>query len=227
MRGLHRNLVLLILAFTSLSLFSKEEIPVSITWKGEPFVFDSLYISSQDDTLRLDKFYIYLSSFQVVKKDGEVEREKNSFHLLKYSDSITTATIAWQPSLGILSQDISFNVGIDSVTNTSGALDGDLDPGLGMYWAWHSGYVNFKLEGESSSCNTLKNKFQFHIGGFEFPKKTLRNVVLKDFKQDSKIEVDLSLFFNDVRLSELNSITTVSQDAVKIADLFTKCFQVK
>ena len=59
---------------------------------------------------------------------------------------------------------IYFQIGIDSLTNVSGDLDGDLDPALGMYWAWNSGYINMKLEGKSSSCKSVKKEFQFHIG---------------------------------------------------------------
>jgi hypothetical protein len=42
---------------------------------------------------------------------------------------------------------IQFNLGLDSLTNVSGALGGDLDPTKGMYWTWQNGYVNFKLQG--------------------------------------------------------------------------------
>ena len=132
MRRLYRNLVLLVLVFISLSLFSKEGIHVSITWKGEPLVFDSTYVSIQGDSLKLDKFNIYLSNLKLSRKGDIVEEEENSFHLLKYSDSISTNFINWKSDRGVLHQDISFNIGIDSVTNTSGALDGDLDPALGL-----------------------------------------------------------------------------------------------
>ena len=64
---------------------------------------------------------------------------------------------------------IQFNLGIDSLTNVSGALGGDLDPTKGMYWTWQNGYVNFKLQGTSDLCNNPKNEFEFHLGGYLKP----------------------------------------------------------
>jgi hypothetical protein len=49
---------------------------------------------------------------------------------------------------------ITFSAGIDSLTSTAGIQKGVIDPINGMYWAWQSGYVNFKIEGKSSSCPT-------------------------------------------------------------------------
>ena len=91
---------------------------------------------------------------------------------------------------------IQFNIGIDSLTNVSGALGGDLDPQKGMYWAWQSGYINTKIEGRSPHCKNRKNAFQFHIGGYLQPFYAIRRVEMplnafytEELKHKSKLDL--------------------------------------
>jgi hypothetical protein len=74
--------------------------------------------------------------------------------------------------------ELRFHIGIDSLTNVSGAMDGALDPMNGMYWAWQSGFINFKLEGTSPVCTTHNHKFQYHIGGYLPPYNALQTITL-------------------------------------------------
>lgn len=71
-----------------------------------------------------------------------------------------------------------FNPGIDSLENVSGAFGGDLDPTKGMYWAWHSGDINFKLEGHSAGCGSRDNAFQLRLGGYQAPHASLQTIHL-------------------------------------------------
>ena len=74
---------------------------------------------------------------------------------------------------------IKFNLGIDSLTNVSGVMGGDLDPTKGMYWTWQSGYINFKMEGSSAVCPTRNHEFQFHIGGYQDPFYAMQTLELE------------------------------------------------
>jgi len=69
-------------------------------------------------------------------------------------------------------------IGTDSITNVSGALDGDLDPIKGMYWAWNSGCINFKLEG-TRVISGKKTPFEYHIGGYNGPQATAMKKSIK------------------------------------------------
>ena len=64
-------------------------------------------------------------------------------------------------------------------SNVAGAIGGTLDPINGMYWAWNSGYVNFKIEGTSTLSNARKNAFKFHLGGYQHPYNSYRAVLIK------------------------------------------------
>ena len=124
---------------------------------------------------------------------------------------------------------VSFSVGIDSLTSVSGALEGDLDPAKGMYWAWQSGYINMKLEGRSSSCKTRKNEFQFHIGGYMKPNYAMRKVVLEPKKSNSTVEinVDVAALFSQLELSKINSVMVPGTQAMQIADYSVTMFKTK
>jgi hypothetical protein len=68
---------------------------------------------------------------------------------------------------------IKFTLGIDSTTNSQGALSDDLDPIHGMYWTWQSGYINTKIEGLRGD-----KKFTFHLGGYSYPYNASQDVML-------------------------------------------------
>lgn len=91
---------------------------------------------------------------------------------------------------------ISFLLGTDYNTNTSGVLEGDLDPINGMYWAWNSGYINVKFEGEFVN-KKQKNSFEYHLGGYADPNPTARQITLIPNSNSKKsIAIDFSPFFS-------------------------------
>jgi hypothetical protein len=73
---------------------------------------------------------------------------------------------------------ISFVVGVDSLANTGGVQGGDLDPMLGMFWTWNTGYIYARLEGESDSAHSPAHRFTWDIGGYKDPSNALRTVTL-------------------------------------------------
>ncbi|MBI3236019.1 MAG: hypothetical protein HYZ42_18620 [Bacteroidetes bacterium] len=123
---------------------------------------------------------------------------------------------------------VSFVLGIDSVTNVSGALGGDLDPTTGMYWTWQSGYINVKVEGRSNSCKTRNNEFQFHLGGYMFPNAAAQTILL-DAKPNSNLTmiVDLKPWFEQIKLSEQNHIMSPSLEAVRLSDLLKQNINIR
>jgi hypothetical protein len=102
------------------------------------------------------------------------------------------------------------NLGIDSLTNEAGAMGGDLDPTKGMYWAWQSGYVNFKMEGKSPICPTWKHKFQLHLGGYLAPFNALQTL---DFK------------VKNIDLKQQHTFMTPDENSVAFAKKASQCFK--
>ena len=184
------------------------------------------YITSKKDTIALDTFKCYISSIQIQYDDNSLFSEKESYHLLDLENP-NSLQIPITPTNNKIISKVIFNIGVDSIASTSGAMDGDLDATKGMYWAWQSGYVNLKIQGKSSSCKTRKNEFQFHIGGYMKPNYALRRIELVPKNQNQNLIIDIAEFFSKVQLSETNSIMIPSKKAMELADISIKMFKTE
>lgn len=193
-----------------------------------PFEFSKQYISANKDTLAIEVFKCYISNIKIHYNDNSSFAQKNSHHLLD-SDNPNSFHIPIPKKESKLITRITFDFGIDSLTNTAGALAGDLDPLKGMYWTWQSGYINMKMEGKSPSCKTRKNQFQYHIGGYLNPNCALRKVELELDKKHSPINIaiDLYPFFSHLKLDEMNSVMIPGKAAMTLADYAAKMFYIQ
>ncbi|MBK7385090.1 MAG: hypothetical protein IPI81_17420 [Flavobacteriales bacterium] len=128
---------------------------------------------------------------------------------------------------GIHVDSISFLLGIDSLTNVSGAFGGDLDPTKGMYWAWNSGYINWKLEGTCTKCETLKNQFEFHLGGYLPPYFNAQRIGFAVPAQGPiAIDVDVAAFLERAKPGERCAIMSPSKEAVELARVAASVFSI-
>lgn len=76
----------------------------------------------------------------VVNSDGKANLLPYDYHLVDAED-----TASWTVTTTRSAQ-AYFLLGVDSLTNVSGAFGG-ASTIKGMYWAWNSGYINLKLKG--------------------------------------------------------------------------------
>jgi hypothetical protein len=161
-------------------------------------------------------------------EDGTRFKDKQTVHLIDV-ERLETLAFQLKQAPDLKMKRIYFQIGIDSLTNVSGNLDGDLDPALGMYWAWNSGYINMKLEGKSSSCKSVKKVFQFHIGGY-LPKQNALQKIVLDFPKNTteiQLKADISKWLDEVVLKETNSIMIPGAKAIAMSDLYKKMFSVE
>ena len=185
---------------------------------------DVYYKINNNDSLQIETLKFYISNVQLLYNDSIVFKEQYSYHLIDAAENkslVITLPLISSPKYN----QIQFNLGIDSVTNVSGAMGGDLDPTKGMYWTWQSGYINAKIEGSSNICNTRNNVFQLHLGGYQYPFNALQLIKLKT-KQEStnKIYINLQKFFASADLAKQNQIMSPSLNAVLISALLAACF---
>ncbi|MBL0235294.1 MAG: hypothetical protein IPQ02_01375 [Saprospiraceae bacterium] len=196
-------------------------------YQQQELVKERWYIGSNQDSIRFETLKFYISDLKVYFKDGKNFLEQNSFHLLDFENSESIHILLKNISNDNLSH-ISFNLGIDSTTNVSGAMGGDLDPTKGMYWTWQNGYINFKLEGKSTMCKTRNNEFQFHIGGYMNPFNTLQKIELPINKVGSyTIVFDLEQLMDKIDLSILNHVMSPQLDAVEISKKIATAFSIE
>ncbi len=182
------------------------------------------YLPYGKDSLTIETFRCYISNVRFLKNGKDIYTEKNSYHLLDAADG------KMQVTFNNVIDDfdaVSFDLGIDSVTNVSGVMGGDLDPVNGMYWAWQSGYINFKLEGKSNVCATRNHEYSFHIGGYAGRDKAVQHVVLKIHQSNIiDISVNIDQFLGGIDLSEQNSVMIPGPEAVSLAERLAGIFQI-
>lgn len=231
-KGLH-IFFLFLLCFQTYSQSENDSLALNfhLEFNKLPLVLNKKYISAKKDTLTIETFRCYISNIQVQYSDNSTFVQKNSYHLLDSGNPDSFRIQITKKSNKTISK-VMFNIGIDSLTNTSGALSGDLDPAKGMYWAWQSGYINMKIEGRSPSCKTRKNKFNFHIGGYLKPYNAMRPIEIPIQKNQGSsyeinIGIDLDKFFSQLRLKETNSVMIPGKEAVKLADLSAEIFSLE
>ena len=184
---------------------------------------DKFYKLKSGDSVKIETLSFYISGIELLNSGVSVWKEKNSFHLIDVSKKNAINI----PS-NIKYDHIKFNLGIDSVTNVSGAMGGDLDPTKGMYWTWQSGYINFKLEGNSNLCATKKSEFQFHLGGYQYPANSLQTIQLSTKEnQNINIVLDLEKVFSQINLSKQNHIMMPGKEAVSISKNIAHLFSIQ
>lgn len=207
---------LLILPFLSTAQHSLRFQPL---FGNQPLELETKIYSLHDtDSITIDVLRFYISGIELLQNDKPVWKEKNSYHLLDASQP-GTLQIALSTPEKIIYNAIKLNIGIDSLTNSAGAKGGDLDPTTGMYWTWQSGYINFKLEGKSTECNSRKNEFQFHIGGYATPYNSLQTIRLPFSTVQNTITIDLRKMLLALNLKSNNQIMSPGEPAMMVAQL--------
>jgi hypothetical protein len=187
---------------------------------------DASFKAIDSFNLSITELKFYISKIQFLKNGEVILEEKNSFHLVDASQSNSLQIIIENKELASFDQ-LKFYLGIDSTTNVSGVLGGDLDPTKGMYWAWQSGYINFKLEGNSPKCKTRNNEFQFHLGGYEKPNDCLQTLSFAITNTSYiNLKVDVKKFLQQIDVSKTNHIMSPSPEAVILSKIVANAFTI-
>ena len=195
------------------------------------------YINYLNETFTINKLKYYISNIGLQKPGTRNFIEKNSSHLINEEDS-ASKTFSF-----LISSDnyesISFLIGVDSIKNVSGAQTDALDPLNGMFWTWNTGYIMFKMEGNSEQSSLVNKKIEYHIGGFAGTNNVLRSVKL-NFKEDPIIlkkhrsaeiiiEFDLNKIWNvnnKLSIKQTPVCTTPGVMAANIANNYAAAFQI-
>lgn len=187
---------------------------------------ESTYTTPSGDTIVMSALRLYVSGFQLDYADGSHFAEAQSYHLIDVELPKTLRfALPNAPQKAVMG--LHFNLGVDSLMSVSGAIGGDLDPTNGMYWAWQSGYINLKIEGQSPSCPTPKHEFRFHLGGYAAPNAAIRpiNLLLNEAQSGQiTLEFDVSRLFEQIDLNNINSVMIPGAQAMRLADEAAKTF---
>lgn len=182
--------------------------------------------SYKNDSVEIETLRFYISDIQFFQNNQLVGEVKKKHHLIDIDNPATQ--FIYQPNeKNIQFNRVKFNIGVDSVTNESGAIGGDLDPTNGMYWTWQSGYINLKLEGRSKICPARNNQFTFHIGGYQYPFNTIQSVGFAVISNE-KIVVgfDVSNLLNNINLAELYEVMSPNEKAMVLSKKIATAFNI-
>lgn len=168
--------------------------------------------------VRIETLRFYVSQIALIRKGKTVWQEANSYHLVDLAEDTSLFFGLTLPS-AIKYDSLHFTLGIDSLTHVSGAMGGDLDPSKGMYWAWQSGYINFKLEGSSPLSTARGHGFQYHLGGYMPPYASARSISLRVPKAEQwTIRVNVGDFLAHTDLAQAHTLMSPGARASALSD---------
>lgn len=205
------------LFFSTCFFLSFSQLNFQCNFQRDPLKLDSIYELNPGEFLSVKELKFYLSDFLFYNEKGEVLYHSDT--LIFYDLEQGSGRLLLSAALEGVNK-IEFLLGLDSVKNVSGTLEGPYDPLLGMYWAWNTGYINFKLKGTANWIPNPKNDFEFHIGGYRAPYGASQKCTL--WVKGSTFYLDLDAFLQSWNLKELNHLMVpgekaffFSQDLVK------------
>lgn len=200
---------------------------INFTFNKEDLQLNKYYLLNGTDSVEINTLKFYISAISLLHNGETVWKEANSFHLIDAElNKSTKFDLAVKE--GVIYDKFRFNLGIDSLTNVSGAMGNDLDPSKNMYWTWQSGYINFKLEGRSNVCLARKNEFKFHLGGYQFPYNCIQQVEFTLPQPDLiHLQIDLAEIISELRFGELDHIMSPSFSAMELSSSIAKKIRLR
>ncbi|MEO6682232.1 MAG: MbnP family protein [Ginsengibacter sp.] len=201
-------------------------------------LYDATYTNSFGEDYTINKFRFYISNIILQNKNQSAHKDSSIFLIdeaRKESKSITLMIPSGEYS------SLSFQIGVDSIYNVSGAQTGALDPTKDMFWTWHTGYVMAKLEGISPASTVVNGKYEFHIGGFSGKFNVLKNKTLLfpenktlRFEPGKTVEItikaDVDTWFqnpNEMRIADKPAINSPGKYALAISENYMNMFAIE
>lgn len=215
----------LIFLASSISAQMENQRDFSITFSPNFEVDASDIEFSSNQEVEIDMFKFYVGYFSL-ENETQILWVDSTYHLIDFQNK-TPIMIKLSIPEDTDIDELSFNIGVDSITNISGAFEGDLDPINGMYWAWNTGYINSKIEGSIVDNDNAKTEFKFHLGGYQSPFQSTRSITIPVKKSDHIfIEVDLPEFLKKANLEDDVIVMSPSKRAALLSTYFSQSFRL-
>ena len=169
---------------------------------------DSTYKNELGQEFTVANFKYYIGNICLKNADGKNFIIQDYFLINELEEESKQITLNNVPEGNYTS--IEFIIGVDSLHNCSGLQSGALDPVNGMFWAWNTGYVFMKLDGQAVASKSVGHIFEYHIGGYKQPANSIRKITLH-FKNNKVVSASnpLSLSIKADVLEILKTPTTI------------------
>ena len=189
------------------------------------------YLNQYRESFSVEQCKYYISDIRVTGDDGTRQTIFKIAHLIDAADS-SSCILHGATDIGRI-KTITFIVGVDSSANTAGVQTGDLDPMLGMFWTWNTGYIYARLEGLSDSARVPAHRFTWDIGGYRPGVDATRKITIQfpnpDTRSHITIHADLLRWFDGrqpIRLSHSPVCHEPGSLAMQLADNYSTMFSI-
>jgi hypothetical protein len=213
------------------------ELRISHMAGGELLAYDVKYLNAWGEKFTVDVLKYYLTNIVLVYDSVTRVMIPETYFLVDQSKTVSrTIRLTGIPS-GTLTG-IEFLVGVDAFRNSQGVQTGDLDPVLGMFWTWNSGYIMAKLEGRYERPGRTDGSYIWHCGSATPPYSSTRSIALNitsvaaDTLQKTVIELngDVLEWFktpHTTRIADTPVFNDATSFSSKVADNYADMFSVK
>lgn len=168
---------ILSLFLAHLAVAQQTTVNYAVKFADLPFRIGQRNALTSGDSVVINTLKFYLSGMTIQHVNGDTMITEKIYKLIDCEKNTTGSLFTFQNPKNEASR-MMINLGIDSTTCLNGAMGGDLDPTLGMYWTWQNGYINIKMEGTIFTLNGSAD-FEYHIGGYQYPFNTLQHMYFK------------------------------------------------
>lgn len=195
-------------------------IPILNQFRVEP----NLTYPCLKDSISFQSLKFYIGHIQLFKGDNLVASASETHYLLNFEEHANQL-------IGLANKKefdkITFELGVDSATSVSGALSGALDPSLGMYWTWQSGYINAKIEATLKTNTAQNSELILHLGGYKNPYNTLQKLQLSLVQTDTlNIGIDLTNLINTALALPQNQVMSPRPEAIVLSQQLANSFKI-
>jgi hypothetical protein len=220
-----KKLICIWLLFTSASIKAQDSlyikfVPIFNQFQVEP----SQTYPYLKDSISFQSLKFYIGHIQFFKGEVLVASAPETHYLLNFEESTSQL-------IGLANKKtfdrISFELGVDSATTVSGALSGALDPSLGMYWTWQSGYIHAKIEATLYSKEAQKTELILHLGGYKHPFNTLQKLQLSLVQTDTlSIGIDLTNLISSALALPQKQVMSPKPEALMLSKQLANAFKI-
>jgi len=220
-----KGFLLCCLVFIHVHLVGQEKKSIQFVpfFNNLPLEIGKKYVLNDSTWFEFSTCRFYVSNLSFLN-EGKLKEKVSEFYLIDLEEPKSLFVDIKNTQF----DQISFSIGIDSTTNVAGILEGALDPINGMYWAWNSGYINFKLEGTSSQSTEKNKSFEFHLGGYLAPYQTIQTVHLpiSNNSKDILIGFDILAFMKEIDFNKSSNVMIPGLNAVQFSSILPSIFTV-
>ncbi|MDX5346750.1 MAG: hypothetical protein LPJ89_01460 [Hymenobacteraceae bacterium] len=198
----------------------------------------TVFTTTSQDSVKLQRLMYFISNVKLIKEDGSVYAEPNSYHLVQNAPGSIKEIFKLHDVPAGRYNKIEFSIGVDSAHNQStDHTIADLKDSHDMTWSWHTGYAFMKLEGKFYNPDSTGFASMLYEIGTDPNYKTLtlplpQTLIVDTETSSIHLMTDVNKFFGSPNAINIKANPQVKGEsqyaavAAKIAENYSSMFIV-